>query len=82
MSIFFTIALMLVISIALKLSEKAKFVQVISPIALAYAAGIGLSFVAIPVNEEALVQTTEISIALSICLLVLSSNLETATSCT
>ena len=60
----------------LKVFEKTKFVNAISPIALAYAAGIALSFVSLPLHHEALMQTTEISIALSISLLVLASNLD------
>jgi len=76
MDINFTISLMLIVPIILKASEKTKFVNKISPIALAYAAGIGLSFISIPIHKEVLTQVTEISIALSICLLVLASNLD------
>ena len=75
MEIALTLSLLLFVPTILKVFEKTKFVSAISPIALAYAAGIGLSFVSIPLHHETLLQTTEISIALSISLLVLASNL-------
>ena len=76
MDIALTLSLLLIVPIILKVFEKSKFVSAFSPIALAYAAGIGLSFVSIPLHQEVLQQTTEISIALSISLLVLASNLD------
>ena len=82
MDITLTILLLLGVPVLLKATEKTKFVNAISPIALAYAAGIGLaagigfSFISIPLNQEVLQQTTYISIVLSISLLVLSSNLD------
>jgi len=76
MEIFLTLSLLLLVPVILKVFEKTKFVTAISPVALAYAAGIGLSFVSIPLHYETLLQTTEISIALSISLLVLASNLD------
>ncbi len=75
MEIAITLILLLGVPIILKISDKTKFVKAISPIALAYAAGIGLSFVAIPINNGVLIQVTEVCIALSISLLVLASNL-------
>jgi len=75
MDILFTILLLLIIPIVLKVAEKTKFVKIFSPIALAYAAGIALSFLPLPIHHEVLVQATEICIALSISLLILSSNL-------
>jgi uncharacterized membrane protein len=75
MEIALTLLLLLFVPTILKVFEKTKFVNTISPIALSYAAGIGLSFVSIPLHHETLLQTTEISIALSISLLVLASNL-------
>lgn len=82
MGIVLTLALLLGVPTLLKITEETKFVKAISPIALAYAAGIGLaagigfSFFSIPLDQEVLQQTTYISIVLSISLLVLSSNLD------
>ncbi len=76
MDIILTISLLLIVPVILKVSEKTKFVNVISPIALAYAAGMVLSYISIPIHGEILEQVTEISIALCICLLVLASNLD------
>jgi uncharacterized membrane protein len=76
MNILFTLFLLLFVPAILKISEKTKFVSYISPIALAYASGILLSYTAVPIHSEILKQTTEISIALSISLFVLASNLD------
>ncbi|MDP3353348.1 MAG: DUF819 family protein [Flavobacteriaceae bacterium] len=76
MNILFTLFLLLFVPAILKISEKTKFVSFISPIALAYASGIILSYTAVPIHSEILKQTTEISIALSISLFVLASNLD------
>ena len=75
MAVFLTLLLLLAVPLILTVSNNTKFVKAISPIALAYAAGIGLSFVAIPIHRGVLLEVTEISIALSISLLVLASNL-------
>jgi uncharacterized membrane protein len=70
-----TILPLLIIPLLLKVFENTKLVSTISPIALAYAVGIALSFTTLPFNQTILKQSTEISIALSICLFVLASNL-------
>ena len=75
MAVFLTLLLLLAVPIILTVSDKTKFVKTISPIALAYAAGIGLSFLSLPIHQGVLLEVTEISIALSISLLVLASNL-------
>ncbi|HEX5742419.1 MAG TPA: DUF819 family protein [Flavobacteriaceae bacterium] len=76
MEIILTIFIVLFIPLLIKYTEKSKIVTVISPIALAYVAGILFSFSTVKLNQEIITQTTEISIALSICLFLLASNLD------
>lgn len=76
MELIVTILLFLLVPIILTISEKTKLVSIISPIALAYAAGILFSLISFPIHLEIIPQITEISIAISISLLVLSSNLD------
>lgn len=71
-----TLSLLLIIPALLKYFEQSKFVSTISPVALAYAAGFALSSLPLPIHHGTLVQVTEISIALSISLLVLASSLD------
>lgn len=76
MDLFLTLFLIFLVPILLKISEKTTLVSIISPIALAYASGILLSYTAVPIHTAILKQITEISIAISISLLVLGSNLD------
>jgi uncharacterized membrane protein len=76
MEIAITLLLLLIIPGLLKYYEQTKFVSAISPVALAYAAGFALSAMPLPIHHGTLVQATEISIALSISLLVLASSLD------
>lgn len=76
MPIILTLIVLILIPIILKISEKSRLVSVISPIALAYIAGISLSFSSISFHQETIMQVTELSIALSICLFVLASNID------
>lgn len=76
MPIILTLIVLILIPIILKISEKSRLVSVISPIALAYIAGISLSFSSISFHQATIMQVTELSIALSICLFVLASNID------
>ena len=76
MDLFLTLFLLFFVPFLLKISEKTALVSIISPIALAYASGILLSYTAVPIHTAILKQITEISIAISISLLVLGSNLD------
>jgi uncharacterized membrane protein len=76
MEIILTISLLLIIPGLLKFYEQSKFVSAISPVALAYAAGFALASMPLPIHRGSLIQATEISIALSISLLVLASSLD------
>ncbi|MDP2089837.1 MAG: DUF819 family protein [Flavobacteriaceae bacterium] len=76
MDLFFTPLLLFFVPVLLKISEKTKLVTIVSPVALAYAGGILFSYTSIPIHTEILIQITEFSIAISICLLVLGSNLD------
>ena len=76
MDLFLTLFLLFFVPFLLKISEKTTLVSIISPIALAYASGILLSYTAVPIHTAILKQITEISIAISISLLVLGSNLD------
>lgn len=70
-----TLFLLLTIPVLLKVFEKTKLVSTLSPIAIAYALGILLSFSPLNFNLDHIRYTSEISITLSICLFVLASNL-------
>lgn len=70
-----TLFLLITIPLLLKVYENTKLVSTLSPIALAYAFGILLSFSPLTFNHTLLKETSEISITLSICLFVLASNL-------
>ena len=76
MDLFLTFFILFLIPIFIKLFEKTKIVSYLSPIAMAYALGIALSFTSIPINHKIIIQVSEISIALSISLFVLASNLK------
>lgn len=76
MPIILTLIVLILIPIILKISEKSRLVSVISPIALAYIEGISLSFSSISFHQATIMQVTELSIALSICLFVLASNID------
>lgn len=76
MPIILTLIVLILIPIILKISEKSRLVSVISPVALAYIAGISLSFSSISFHQATIMQVTELSIALSICLFVLASNID------
>lgn len=75
MQILITFLFILCIPILLKFFEKTKVVATISPIALAYASGIFFSFASNSFHKETIKQLTELSIALSISLFVLSSSI-------
>ena len=76
MEIAISILLLICIPVLLKITENNRFVSFISPIALAYAAGFIVSILEIPRNIDVIKDVCSISIALSISLLVLASNLK------
>ena len=76
MQVFISLVLVIAIPLLLKKLENTKFVKLFSPIALAYAAGIGLSFVNDLYSLPFIKSISEISIALSISLLVLDARFD------
>jgi len=76
MNILITLSVLILVPSLLKFTEKTKIVAIISPIALAYLAGILLSNSSIFFHQKTIIAATEISIALSICLYVLSSSFD------